>query len=81
MTPSQTIPTLDQLNALYMAANQADELFQLALIAQFGLKQAGDARYHSARHNDNVKACAKVYHHACDAWRAAYHLRQSIGNV
>ncbi len=54
-----------EYESLYYAAQVADEVFQAAVVAQFGRKQAGTMRYASALHDGATKAAAKAY------WTAA----------
>jgi len=55
----------------YNAAKAADDAFHRALVAEYGAKNAGDARYKTRHASASVQALGNAYVVAADAYRAA----------
>jgi hypothetical protein len=47
--------------AQYKITKAADDVFQAAVIRQFGRKNAGTMRYLGSKHNAETKAAAEMY--------------------
>lgn len=64
-----------KIAALYKAALAADDVFQAAVIRQFGRKNAGTMRYLGSEHNAETKSAAVAFWQAnkemLDAMEAA----------
>jgi hypothetical protein len=69
--PESTVGISDHIERLYHMAILADEQFQAAVVKQFGAKQAGDARYMTARHNLETCLAGDAKRMADDAYLQA----------
>ena len=56
------------IHPLHKAALDADDAFHAAVVAQFGAKAAGDARYHTLSHNEATRAAWAAKIAADEAW-------------
>jgi hypothetical protein len=57
--------TLEQLLA---EAYRLDDLFQAAVVKQFGKKRAGDMRYAGSEHNEATRQAGTAYWNAINAY-------------
>lgn len=58
---------------LYKAAKSADEVFQAAIVKQFGKARQGDMRYRNDLHDVESRLAAKAFHDAVEAYRVSLH--------
>ena len=65
--------TREQLDALYYVALDADRVFHVACVKQFGPKHCGDGRYASEKHNAETAAACEAFHKATQARLDAIH--------
>lgn len=57
---------MTRVEAARTALWAADAAFQAALVAQFGERKAGDARYASSQHNAETAAARRAFHAASE---------------